>query len=113
MFKSVVQTGFAVAAVAVSMTVAGLGHAAAAPTITTHPDGTVQFSPTADEWWTCVAGSLAAPYFSLQASQPGPASRFARFTPGIDVGVVCAGTRGEFTFAKIVRPGKPVSARTE
>lgn len=103
MKKNVARVGFAVAAMA---SVFGAGEAAAAPTVTPYPDGTVAFVPDHDEWWTCVAGSLASPYLSIQAPQQGPAPQYARFTQGIDVGVACAGSKGNPNLAKIVRPGE-------
>lgn len=106
MLKNVVRVGFVAVAAAGTLMIAGPSNVSAAPTISTFPDGAVQFTPAGDEWWTCVAGSLAAPYFSIKLPKQGPALDFARFTPGIDVGVACAGTGGSVGFAKIVRPGK-------
>lgn len=103
--KNVMRVGFAAAA---SAAVVGFGATSAqAITVSPHPDGSVEFVPNGSEWWTCVAGSLAAPYVSIQAPKPGPGHSVVQFTPGIDVAVACTGSdspRGGV--AKIVRPGE-------
>ena len=103
--KNIMWAGFAVAAASASLTVLAAANASAAPSVAPAPDGTVAFVPNTDEWWTCLAGSLASPYLSIQVPQQGPAPQYAHFTPGIDVGVACAGSKGKPSVAKIVRPG--------
>jgi hypothetical protein len=97
-----IGTGMAAAA-AIATAAAGT---ASAIDVTPYPNGVVGFHPQAGEWWTCVAGSLAAPYLSIQFPQEGPVPQFVQFTQGIDVGVACTGTKTPYLgWAKIVRPG--------
>jgi hypothetical protein len=103
--KNVARVGVAAGIALASLAVIGWGTAAAVPTVNTTPGGGVWFTPHGNEWWTCVAGSLAAPYVSIQVPQLGPAPQFAQFSQGIDVGVACAGSHAPYGYAKIVRGG--------